>query len=246
MVSLGEAIKPEGHHLEEVEHLIATEELTLDQEFSEEEFELQIKRLKKGKAPSRNQEINEFYGTLSADSRTRIFSRINEGGEWPDTWRDGVIFPVYKASDSTLASNYRGIALFDVLYKVVTTIMAVTTFYLGKNYSLARRERKAGFRKGHGTRDHLFTLNTLIKNRLRRPRCKLYALFLDFKIAFDREKLFEKLWKLGIRRHMLRMIRTIYSETKNQRWNIGGSHMGRWKVYCLKYADDVVMVAESP
>uniref|UniRef100_T1IR49 Reverse transcriptase domain-containing protein n=1 Tax=Strigamia maritima TaxID=126957 RepID=T1IR49_STRMM len=29
------------------------------------------------------------------------------------------------------------------------------------------------------------------------------------------------------------------------RWNIGGSRIGKWKIYCLKFADDVAIFAEN-
>uniref|UniRef100_T1J264 Uncharacterized protein n=1 Tax=Strigamia maritima TaxID=126957 RepID=T1J264_STRMM len=29
------------------------------------------------------------------------------------------------------------------------------------------------------------------------------------------------------------------------KWNMGGTQIGRWKIYCLKFADDVAIVAED-
>ena len=47
-------------------------------------------------------------------------------------------------------------------------------------------ENQIGFRKGHRTADHLFTLRTFVDKYVQHtPRGKLYTCFVDFKKAFD-------------------------------------------------------------
>ena len=47
------------------------------------------------------------------------------------------------------------------------------------------KESQAGFRGERGTRDHIFVLNSIIGNKLKREKGRLYAVFVDFKTAFD-------------------------------------------------------------
>uniref|UniRef100_T1IHX6 Reverse transcriptase domain-containing protein n=1 Tax=Strigamia maritima TaxID=126957 RepID=T1IHX6_STRMM len=169
-----------------IEEFIFTGDEDLDADFSFAEFNNQIKRLKTKKAPGPDQLINEFLKGLTGDSRRRVLSWINKMWDerrWPDDWRDGTICPIYKAGDEKLPSNYRGITLLNGMYKIVTAMMARRiSDWLEKNDKI--KESQAGFGRGYSTRDHLFTLNSLIECRFREKK-KLFALFLDFKVAFD-------------------------------------------------------------
>ena len=81
------------------------------------------------------------------------------------------------------------------------------------------RESQAGFRGKRGTRDHIFVLNSLINNRIKKKGGKLYVAFVDFKAAFDkvnRKLMLRKIWEKGIKGKMHRMIRGIYRETNNE------------------------------
>lgn len=80
------------------------------------------------------------------------------------------------------AANYRGISLLDVGYKLLTKIMARRlTRWTEERDKLG--ESQAGFRLERSTRDHTFTHNTLIGNRLKTPGKKLYVVFIDFRAA---------------------------------------------------------------
>lgn len=81
------------------------------------------------------------------------------------------------------------------------------------------RESQAGFREGRGTSDHVFVLNSLIGNKLKREKGRVYATFIDFKTALDangRKILIDKLGKRGVKGRMLEMIRGIYRMTRNE------------------------------
>uniref|UniRef100_T1IUS7 Reverse transcriptase domain-containing protein n=1 Tax=Strigamia maritima TaxID=126957 RepID=T1IUS7_STRMM len=285
----GTDAKPPRDDLGVIEDFIYAGDEMLDADFSFAEFSAQIAKLKNKKSPGPEQLINEFLKVLSSGPRRRLLGWINEMWRqqaWLPQWRVGIICPIFKADDASLPSNYRGITLLNGIYKVITAMMAKwISSWLEENHKI--KESQAGFRRGYSTRDHLFTLNSLIENRFRK-KGKLYVLFLDFKVAFDsidRTKLFEKIWKIGIRGHMFSMIKKIYEETSSCvrtakgltemfwtnlgvrqgcplspvlfaiflndlednwiKWNMGGTLCGRWKLYCLKFADDVAIIAES-
>lgn len=47
-------------------------------------------------------------------------------------------------------------------------------------------ENQPGFKEKRGKKDHIFTLNSIISNRLmKRGEEELYASFIDFKTAYD-------------------------------------------------------------
>lgn len=129
-------------------------------------------------------------------------------------WECASIVPLHKDGDEGEAANYRGIALLDTGYKVLTNVMAQRLNKWVEEGKILE-ESQAGFRRRRGTRDHIFVLNTLINRKLKIKRGKLYVAFVDFKAAFDsvdRKTLMGKIWKAGIRGRMYNMIREIYRE----------------------------------
>lgn len=91
--------------------------------------------------------------------------------------------------------NYRGVSLLDTGYKVMTSILK-RRLRDWLEESKCWKESQAGFRKGRRTRNHIFTLNSLIGNGLKRKEGRLYVGLIDFRTAFDlidRGKMIEKL-----------------------------------------------------
>ena len=68
------------------------------------------------------------------------------------------------------------------------------TEFLDKNDKLS--ENQAGFRKGYGTTDHMFVLNSLIEI-MKVSKKKLFCAFIDFSQAFD------SIWRGGLWRKLL-------------------------------------------
>ena len=79
-------------------------------------------------------------------------------------------------------------------------------------------EAQAGFRAEMGTSDNVFVLHGLITHLLNQDK-KLYCAFVDFKKAFDfvnRDIIWYKLIKLGVRGKMLNVIRSMYNSVKSK------------------------------
>jgi len=73
----------------------------------------------------------------------------------PKDWEEGIIYPIYKKGDRSACSNYRGITLFNVIYKIFTILLhnrlqKITERKIG--------DYQAGFRTNRSTIDHIHTL----------------------------------------------------------------------------------------
>jgi hypothetical protein len=183
--------------------------------------------------------------------------------------------------------NYRGIALLNDSFKIFSTMINNrVSEWLERGKKIG--ESQAGFRRGRGCEDHIWTLNAIVDWKVNGQKKKCYAMFVDMKMAFDslnREILFESVYKMGIKGKCFRMIKELYRDTrssvrledgKRKSWesregvrqgdplsptlfNIflndlevkwernlcGGCDVAGLKIRCLKYADDVVVLAES-
>ena len=74
-----------------------------------------------------------------------------------------------------------------------------------------------GFMKKMGTSDHVFLLQTIVEKVVKKEKNKLYVVFIDFKKAYDtvnRNRLFNKLKKLGINGTFMQNIEAMYKRTE--------------------------------
>ena len=120
----------------------------------------------------------------------KIFRNVLISGKFPLPWKRGVIVPLHKKGDTSIAANYRGITLSSNLSKILSRVLnARLTKYLETNNIL--RNEQAGFRANLRTTNHAFTLHTLSQQYLKKGK-KLYTCFVDFKAAFD------SIWRKGM------------------------------------------------
>uniref|UniRef100_T1JHU1 Reverse transcriptase domain-containing protein n=1 Tax=Strigamia maritima TaxID=126957 RepID=T1JHU1_STRMM len=112
--------------INDVEELIGKQSELLDRDFEIGELGRTIKSLKQEKSPGPDEMINEFFKSASAEART--------------------IIPIYKAGDDSVASNYRGITLLNVLYKITTSLMAARIQEWVERENILTKNQ-AGFRK---------------------------------------------------------------------------------------------------
>lgn len=236
----------------------------LDKEITIEEVQRALGKMRNGKAEGEDGIVAEFLKNLSSfwlDEVRTVLNEILGGEDIIQGWKTARIYPIHKGGEEEEVRNYRGVALLDSGYKLFAMILENRLRNcLEKNEKL--KESQAGFRKGRGTREHIFVLNSLINNSLKREKGRLYACFVDFKTAFDsidREKMMEKLEKMGTEKFRVKkgvrqgcplsvLLFLIYLEDLEERWtrkNEGGVVIGKDKIYCLKFADDVVVLADS-
>ena len=117
----------------------------------------------------------------------------------PECLCKGIIHPIFKAGAKGDPSNYRGITVTPVLSKLFAMILEARLSEWAECSGI-RADGQAGFRKGHRTVDHMYTLRALI-TQAKRSKSKLFCCFVDFKKAFDsipRERMWQVLAGLGL------------------------------------------------
>ena len=118
---------------------------------------------------------------------TKLFNRIFETGEMPESWTKSVIVPIHKKGDVNSTNNYRGVSLLSIIGKCFKYILNQRlTKWAEENNKIS--EEQAGFRKGYSTIDHIFTLYAMTQKYLSKRGGKLYVAFVDLRRAFDSVK----------------------------------------------------------
>ena len=138
-------------------------------------------------------------------------------GTVPDQWLKAIIKPIPKGNKgSTIPSEYRGISLQSFVAKAYCRILNNRIRDYLENNSILSDEQN-GFRPNRCCQDHIFTLASIIENRIMKKR-DTFACFIDFKKAFDcvnRELLWDKLkTRYNLRGEFLEAIKALYSDVR--------------------------------
>lgn len=144
----------------------------LNRDISYEEWEEGMTGLAYKKAAGSDGITAEFLKVLPKSWKWTLWKttqKIWSRGILPEEWKKALIFPIFKAGDRMDVSNYRGISLLNVGYKLLTGILARRLTLWSENENKIR-ESQAGFRVRRGTRDHIFTLNALIGKELKEKK----------------------------------------------------------------------------
>lgn len=195
---------------------------SLDSPFTTDEVMQSIKKLKRGKACGHDTILNEFLIYSSSKQEmvelyTIMFNLVLKSGTVPRDWVIGMIQPIYKKKgDEKDPNNYRGITLLSCVSKLFTHLLNERLKEFTENNALLFEEQ-IGFRAGHGTTDHIFTLNSIMQWYLHKKK-RLYLAFVDYEKAFDsvnRTMMWNKLIDTGIGGKFLRVIQNLYENAKS-------------------------------
>ena len=192
---------------------------------TEGEVKTAIKQLKCGKAAGDDLLINEFYihgCDILCNKICALFNIVFESGNFPSAWSSGTIVPVHKKGSINCVENYRGITLLSTLGKLFTRVLNNRLNFWSETYGILN-DSQMGFRKGYSTTDCIFTLHSIINLTISKGS-RLYCLFIDFRKAFDfvnRDCLWYKLIKMGMRGKMLNIIKSMYNEAKSKVKHMG-------------------------
>ena len=130
----------------------------------------------------------------------------------PRDWADAIIIPIPKKGDLTCCDNWRGIALLEVVGKVLARVLQQRLQMVAEE---VLPESQCGFRVGRGCSDMIFTVRQLLE-KLYEHRAKIFLVFVDLKKAVPRAALWRALEKLGILSSVVSLIQSFHDGIKAQ------------------------------
>ena len=191
----------------------------LDSRISLKELHDALKNLKGGKSPGPDKILGEYliiFGKTYEHILLRLTNVIFSEHIYPSQWTLNFLKPIFKKGESNDPNNFRGLAIGSSFAKLFSFILLKRlTNFIDCNKILSPKQ--IGFIKGNGTSDHIFLLQTIIEKVVKRGKKKLYAIFIDFKKAYDtvnRDILMKRLRSLGIDGLFLSNIFSMYKKTE--------------------------------
>lgn len=125
------------------------------------------------------------------------------------------MIPLHKKNDPTDCNNYRGIALLNSAYKVLSLILLSRIEAYASNQI---GEYQAGFRRNRSTTDQIHSLRNILEKRVERD-IETYILFIDFKKSYDclvRNAIWNAMYDLGIPKKLVRMAKACTVGSSNK------------------------------
>ena len=159
-------------------------------------------------------ELYKEGGEALIDMLKSLLDDIWDSEQIPDEWRTSVLLPFHKKGDTQICSNYRGISLLCIGFKLLETILLAR---LTEAYEPAARDNQAGFRKKRGCRDQVFAPRQILEQRSEFNRSTVMT-FIDFKAAFDsvnRNAIWQIFERLGMPQKIANIIRNMYTDTNS-------------------------------
>ena len=132
----------------------------------------------------------------------------------PEDWTKAIIVPLFKKGDPSVCDNWRGLSMLSVVGKVLAHVISAK-LYAQVEEKIS--ECQAGFRKGRGCADQIFTLRRVME-QARVKRVALSMCFVDFKAAYDslnRGALWKIMRSYGVSDKICKLIRALYGSSKS-------------------------------
>ena len=173
---------------EYIENHMTETNTAVNNEIAYDEIENIVKKLQDKKAVDFDKIPNEVLNHHDVImSLWKLFNQYFLSGLIPSIWSLGIIKPIPKSSekDPFTPLNYRGITLLSCISKVYSAVLNARVVSYCELLDIFTEEQN-GFRKGRSCEDHIFTLTSLIKNKLYDKEA-VFASFIDLEEAFDWE-----------------------------------------------------------
>lgn len=187
----------------------------LDSPITVNEVLLALKKMKPGKTPGVDGVSIEFFKSLpisAIEIITSLFNDILFYETTPSSWSEIILTLLHKKGDKSNPSNYRGIALCNCISKLFTLILSDRLEAWASRNNIVN-ETQNGFRRRRSCIDNIYVLQSVIHFTLRLSKGQVFALFIDFKRAFDsisHSLLWRKLYDLGVSLKFIRILKNLY------------------------------------
>lgn len=184
-----------------------------------------IASLSNNKAPGESgilPEMVKFAGQQFNDALLNLIHKVWQNGSVPQAWRDAELVPIPKKGDLSRCDNWRGIALLDVVGKVVGRLVQNRLQALAED---ELPESQCGFRRGRSCNDQIFSVLQLIEKQYEH-RTSGFIVFIDLKKAYDsvpREALWRALRVLGVPQCLVDIIASFHTGMTT-RVRVGDAH----------------------
>lgn len=170
--------------------------------------------LPRGKACGFDEIYNEHIAEASVliPYWTALFNECLRRGEIPRDWQDCLTIVIPKGKGCpTDPKSWRAISKKSCVYKLLSKLLCqrLTDYLEGRS---AIPDEQHGFRANRSTDSACKILLDEIEKTLARPRQPLYALFVDFRAAFDtgsRTLVLQKMASLGVPTNILGLLTAI-------------------------------------
>lgn len=180
-----------------------------------EEVQKAIHSLKNNKSAGSDgipAELLKAAGTNFNSTFHQLLYKIWNAENMPEEWNHSIICPIHKKGDKNECSNYRGISLLNIAYKVFAFILCER---LKPHVIRIVGDYQCGFMPGRGTSDQIFTLRQILE-KTQEFQVDTHHLFVDFKQAYDtptRHELFKAMNRFGIPSKLVKLSRMTLEKT---------------------------------
>jgi sorting nexin-29 len=126
-------------------------------------------------------ELVKFAGPEYVKHLHQLIAKIWITETIPEEWYLSTVCPIYKKSDAMVCSNYRGISLLCIAYKIFSNILFNRLFPCVEGII---GDYQRGFRQGRSTYNQIFTIRQVIE-KCKEFQIKTLHLIIDFRSAYD-------------------------------------------------------------
>lgn len=185
---------------------------------TKEEISQIIRSLKNNKAPGEDSIIAELWKFASDNAVDRLKDIIHEIWDTerlPSDWTSALIHPLHKKGDKADVSNYRGISLLPITYKILSKALQTRA---EEQLDPELGDYQGGFRKGRSCVEQIMNLRSVLSYLKLRSK-KFVVTFVDFKKAYDsvdRTTLLQILQEFGLDNKTRAIIQQTLSNTTSK------------------------------
>ena len=176
------------------------------------EMRASLDELAKRKSPGPDNINAELLQNMEGQGKKTLLSLLNKiyaSGFIPEDFRRSIYVTIPKKPNATECKDYRTISLMP---HVMALLLKIIQRRIRKKLEDEIAEEQFGFISGSGTRDGIFTLQTICERAFEMQR-ERYLCFIDYEKAFDKvqhEKMIKMLDNQNIGKENIRIIRKLY------------------------------------